>query len=197
MLLHKLLGLIAIGLTIWAMYPYIRDIHRGLIKPHVFSWVIWGSTTAIVGIAQFVEKGGAGSWSIIFSGAVTFYIAYLAYKHKSDSSITKSDYLFLAIAMGALFSWWFTSSPLWAVIILTSVDLIGYAPTFRKSYTNPYEESLPLFSIMTGRNLISAVALEHYSMTTLLFPVATGVANIVLILMIFSRRSLLDRSDDL
>jgi len=190
MITHKFLGIVAIGLTVWAFYPYIRSIHQGSIKPHVFSWIIWGSTTAIVGIAQFVEKGGAGSWAIIISGIITFYIAYLAYTHKSDSSITRSDIAFLGTAIIALLTWGFTSNPLWAVVILTSVDLIGYAPTFRKSYSNPYEESLPLFSIMTLRNGIAAAALEHYSIATLLFPVATAIANVVLIQMILVSRSL-------
>jgi hypothetical protein len=187
-MIHKILGLIAIILTVWALYPYIRSIHQGKTKPHAFSWIIWGSTTMVVGIAQFTEKGGAGSWSIILSGTITFYIAYLAYIHKSDTSITRSDTLFFVSAMSAIPFWIITSNPLWSVLILTSVDIIGYAPTFRKSYENPYQESLPLFSIMTFRNFIAALALEHYSLTTLVFPVATGLANVVLIGMIFIRR---------
>lgn len=186
--MHKALGLLAIVLTIWALYPYIRSIHLGKMKPHIFSWIIWGSTTVVVGIAQFVEKGGAGSWAIIFSGLITYYIAYLAFIHKSDTSITLTDKVFLGLSMSAIPFWVLTSNPLWAVLILTSVDIMGYAPTFRKSYTNPYEESMPLFSIMTGRNFIAALALEHYSLTTLLFPVATGIANIVLISMILVQR---------
>ena len=187
-MIHKLLGIIAIGLSIWALYPYIQAIHQGKMKPHVFSWIIWGSTTAIVGFAQLIEKGGAGSWSIILSGLITFYIAYLAFINKSDTSITTSDKLLFILAMSAIPFWIITSNPLSAVLLLTSIDVIGYIPTFRKSYLNPHEESLPLFSIMTGRNFISSLALEHYSLTTLLFPIATGSVNILLIGIILIQR---------
>ena len=187
-MIHKILGVISIGITVWALYPYIRAIQNGKMKPHLFSWIIWGSSTSIVGIAQFIEKGGAGSWSIILSGLITCYIAYLAFIHAADHSITLSDKVCLSLSMVAILLWVFTSNPLWAVLILTSIDLLGYAPTFRKSYLNPYAESLPLFSIMTGRNIITALALEHYSLSTLLFPLATGLANILLIAMIFIQR---------
>lgn len=33
---------VAIALTFTAFIPYMHDIVRGHIKPHVFSWVIWG-----------------------------------------------------------------------------------------------------------------------------------------------------------
>ena len=35
------LGLLAILMTFYAFYPYIRSIRVGETRPHVFSWVIW------------------------------------------------------------------------------------------------------------------------------------------------------------
>lgn len=48
------LSVIAIVLTLVAFIPYIISILSGMTKPHVFSWVIWGITTFIVFLAQFV-----------------------------------------------------------------------------------------------------------------------------------------------
>jgi len=179
--LHQLYGLLALAITLCAFYPYIRDIHNGKTRPHIFSWVIWGSTTAVVGVAQFMEKGGAGSWSTIVSGCITFYIVYLAFLYKGDTAITWSDNVVFVISMSAIPVWIMTSNPLWAVVILTSVDVAGYYPTIRKTFHNPYSERLILYTIMTSRNLFSAIAMESYSLSTLLFPVATGLANVVLI----------------
>ncbi len=39
---------LAIALTFVAFVPYIRSILQGVTKPHVFSWVIWGTTTVVV-----------------------------------------------------------------------------------------------------------------------------------------------------
>ena len=52
---------LAIALTFYAFYPHILGILRGAIKPHVFSWVIWGSTTFVVAFAQGEADGGAGA----------------------------------------------------------------------------------------------------------------------------------------
>ena len=179
---------VAIVLTFVAFLPYIRSIIQGKTKPHVFSWFIWGSTTFVVFLAQLADKGGAGAWPTGVSGIITMYVALLAYIKKSDSTITRSDWLFLVAAMTSLPFWYVTSNPLWAVLILTSVDLIGFGPTFRKAYSYPFEEKLTFFVIITVRNFVSIVALEHYSMTTVVFPAATALACMVFCAMVVYRR---------
>ena len=187
----ELLSAVAIVLTLIAFYPYIRSILRGNTWPHVFSWVIWGSTTFVVFLAQLADKSGVGAWPIGVSGIITTYVAFLAYIKKSDSTITKADWLFFLLAMTSLPLWYLTSDPLWAVVILTTVDLLGFGPTFRKAYFLPFEEHLAFFVIMATRNLIATMALEHYSLTTILFPAATGVACLMFILMVMYRRRML------
>ncbi len=184
----ELLSAAAIALTFVAFLPYIRSIKQGVTKPHVFSWVIWGSTTFIVFLAQLADKGGAGAWPIGVSGIITLYVAFLAYIKKSDILITKADCLFFILSMTSLPLWYFTSDPLWAVVILTTVDVMGFGPTFRKAYYYPFEEQLRFFVIMAARNLISILALEHYSQTTVLFPAVIASACLVFILMVMYRR---------
>jgi len=184
----ELLSAAAIALTFVAFLPYIRSIKQGVTKPHVFSWVIWGSTTFIVFLAQLADKGGAGAWPIGVSGIITLYVAFLAYIKKSDTVIAGTDWLFFILSMTSLPLWYFTSDPLWAVVILTTVDVMGFGPTFRKAYYYPFEEQLRFFVIMAARNLISILALEHYSQTTVLFPAVIASACLVFILMVMYRR---------
>jgi hypothetical protein len=189
MLIDKqLVSGIAIALTFIAFLPYIWTILRGDTRPHVFSWVIWGSVTFVVFLAQLADRGGVGAWPIGVSGLITIYVAVLAYLKKSDNSITGKDWWFLIIAMMALPAWYLTSDPLWAVVILTVVDLAGFGPTFRKAFNLPHEENLTFFVIITLRNILVIIALEHYSVATILFPAATAVACVVFILMVMLRR---------
>ena len=184
----ELLSAIAITLTVVAFLPYIRSIQQGITKPHVFSWVIWGATTFVVFLAQLAEKGGVGAWPIGVSGIITLYVACLAYIKKSDTIITRTDWFFFLMAMTSLPLWYFTSDPVWAVVILTIVDVLGFAPTFRKAYSQPFEEQLRFFVIMVARNLISILALEHYSQATVLFPAVIAAACLIFILMVMYRR---------
>lgn len=185
---NELLSAAAITLTLIAFFPYIGSILKEKTKPHVFSWVIWGSTTFVVFLAQLADKGGAGAWPIGVSGIITMYVALLAYIKKSDSTITGIDWLFFFLALASLPLWYFTADPLWAVVILTLVDVIGFGPTFRKAYSRPFEEKLTFFAIMAARNLISIAALEHYSLTTVLFPAVIAGACLALILLVVYRR---------
>jgi hypothetical protein len=183
-----ILGIVAIILAIYAFMPYIFSIHRGETKPHVFTWLIWGVATLVVYFAQAASEGGAGAWSTGISGLISLYIAYLAYRRKADCHINRTDWVFLILAFFSLPLWYITSDPLWAVILLTTADTLGFGPTYRKAYHKPYEERLDLFVIMGIRSAISIIALESYSVTTILFPAVVILQCVVFVTMVLIRR---------
>ncbi|MFZ5593890.1 MAG: hypothetical protein ACOY4D_06470 [Pseudomonadota bacterium] len=187
----EFLSAIAIALTLAAFFPYIRSIINDTVKPHVFSWVIWGMTTLVVFLAQINDNGGVGAWPIGVSASITLFIALLAYIKRADITITRIDWWFLVAAMSSLPLWYFTSDPLWAVVTLTTVDVLGFGPTVRKAYNFPYSESLLFFGLFTARNLIAIMALENRSATTVLFPAVIAAACALLMLMIVYRRRVL------
>lgn len=184
----ELLSAVATAITFIAFYPYVRSIIKGATKPHVFSWVIWGTTTFVVFLAQLEDNGGVGAWPIGVSGGITLFIALLAYVKRADVTITKTDWWFFVSAMSSLPFWYFTSDPLWAVAILTTVDVLGFGPTIRKAYVFPRSESLPFFALFTIRNLVVIMALENRSVTTVLFPAVIAAACMLLMAMITYRR---------
>lgn len=179
---------LAIGLTLLAFVPYIRAILHNDIRPHVFSWIIWGSTTFVVFLAQLADRGGAGAWPIGVSGVITILIAVLAWLKRADVSITGADRAFFIAALSALLFWFVSGDPLWAVIILTTVDLLGFGPRLRKAGHQPRSESPVFFGIFAARNLLVLLALEHYSPTTALFPAVIAAACLLLIGIIMHRR---------
>ena len=189
--MHKeLLAAAAIVLTFAMFAPYIRSIHQGRTKPHAFSWIIWALSTVVVFFAQLAGRGGSGAWPIGVSGIITAYIAVLAYRKHCDRSITKMDWVFLAVALAALPGWFLTSNPLSAVVLLTAVDLAGFGPTFRSAYGQPRDERIGFYSLGAVRNGLAIAALEQYSLTTVLFPAAVGIACVVFVAMVAYRRSL-------
>ncbi len=186
----ELFSAIAIVLTFVAFYPYLRGIIQGSIKPHVFSWVIWGSTTCVVFLAQLQAGAGVGAWPIGVSGSITILIAAVAYAKRADISITKLDWLFFMAAMSSLPLWYIASDPTWAIVVLTIVDLLGFGPTIRKAYSEPHTESLPFFGMFAARNTVVVMALENYSIATVLFPASITIACVLLMLLIVCRRRL-------
>lgn len=185
----EILGITAIVLSLIAFYPYIRSIFKGETKPHVFSWIVWGFTTFIVFLAQLSDGGGAGAWVTGVSGLITMYVAFLAFKRHPDITITLADKVFFVSALLAIPFWYFTSDPFWAVVILTTVDFLGFGPTVRKAYHHPYDELLKFYVIVAFRDFFALMALENYSSTTLMFPVMTGSTCVMFIIMVSYRRA--------
>lgn len=186
--LQSLAGAAAAALTVYAFLPYIRGILRGTVRPHVFSWVIWGATTLVVFFAALQSGGGLGAWVIGLSATLTLAIAALAWRHRADVTITRLDWLFFALAASSLPLWYVTASPVWAVVVLTIVDLLGFGPTFRKAWEDPRSESMGFYGLFVLRNLLVVAALERYTLATWLFPVSIAAACALLVGLIALRR---------
>jgi len=187
-MLKSLFSAAAIVLTFALFYPYVRSILLGETRPHVLSWVIWGIGTFTVFFAQLADGAGIGAWPIGLSALITSYVALLSWMKRSDLSITPLDWGCLVAALLALPLWLLTSNPLWAVLILTAIDLLGFGPTVRKAYSRPHEERVWFFSLGALRNALVVAALEHYSATTVVFPAAVGIACLALASFIALRR---------
>ncbi|MCW8194563.1 hypothetical protein F6455_07170 [Proteobacteria bacterium 005FR1] len=186
----EMLGLIAIALTVTGFLPYVTAILRSRIKPHALSWMIWGAVTFIVFTAQLQAGGGAGAWTNGVSGLLSLSIAVLAFSKSRNhkDAITRADWFFFTAAFSSLPLWYFTADPLWAVVILTTVDVLGFGPTIRKAYHRPHEEGTFFFVAFTARNAVALLALEQYSLATVLFPAATGIACAALVVLVGWRR---------
>ena len=191
--IKEVLSGIAFIVTIALFAVYIRSIRVAETVPHVFSWIIWAGGTLIVFFAQLAGGGGVGAWPIGFSGCITGYIAYLAYRKRHQSSIKPLDWVFFILAISALPAWWVASNPLWAVVLLTSADTIGFGPTIRRAYHHPYQEHAGFFALGALRNLLVVLALERYSWTTVLFPAAVGIACLGLACLLYIRRTIIPR----
>lgn len=191
---REVLSAIAVMMTVATFYPYVRGILRGNVRPHMFSWVIWGCTTLLVFLAQLQAGAGVGAWSVGVSAAFTLGIAGLAWRQRADLHITKVDWAFLVAATSSLPMWYFTADPTVAVVVLTVVILLGYGPTLRKIHHQPRSESITFFALFVLRNVLVVMSMEQWSLATLLFPCAVSSAGLTVIALIVTRRRALARA---
>jgi hypothetical protein len=182
------LSVIATTISILAVFPYLLSTIRGAIRPHVMSWTIWGITTSIVFWAQREAGGGVGTWPVGFSAIVAFLIALIAYTKRGDIHIARTDWLFFLSALTAIPIWYVTDNALLAVLLVTTVDMLGFGPTLRKAYRSPHSESPLFFSMIVVRNVLVVLALESYSVTTVLFPAAIGSMALLVLTVVLLRR---------
>lgn len=188
MTLKELFTVLGLLLTLVAFIPYLRDILRNRIRPHVFSWVIWGLTTFVAFLAQISAGAGIGALPIGLSGLLTIAVAVLAYLKRADLRITRLDWVFFLAALSALPLWFFTADPTAAIVVLTTVDMLGFGPTLRKVWQQPHTESIPFYSLFLFRSLLVVGAVSEFSLATVLFPAAVAAACTLVIMIILVRR---------
>jgi hypothetical protein len=186
----EIIGALAAVLGVAGYGVYMGQVYRRAIRPHMFTWIIWGILMSIGFAAQLAEKAGPGAWNLGVSAAATLMIAG-ASAFYGEKKITRSDWVFFIGALSAIPVWLMTDDPLGAVVIITMIDAAAFYPTFRKSWINPREESVSVFLVSVPQFLLSIAALERMTLTTVLYPAVIVSLNALLVMLLLWRRKAL------
>ena len=175
-----------------AFFPYLRDIFRRETQPHVYTWLIWLLTqgTAVVGIWY-----GGGRWGALnlYIGMIFILGIFLFSLKYGTKNITTWDTVILIAALGAIVVWWQLNQPLLAVIMISAIDLVGYIPSLRKSYHEPYSETLKSWMAWAVSDIFALIALSEYNALTMTYLATITIANVVLVIFCLWRRGVIMR----
>ena len=194
MITKEILGLISVAIMVISNLFYLTSIFKGRTKLHVFSWLTWGIIAAIAFLAQVSDNAGPGSWTMGFITFTCFMYSILAL-FKGEKNIKKSDWLCFITALITIPLWYFTKTPFWSVILISIINALGYIPTFRKSFSNPYEEAILPWSLSISGVIISMIALDKLSVITLLYPLTSVIISVGLVSMMVWRRAILKKKN--
>lgn len=186
----ELLGGLAVAIGLFGYAFYVRGILQGKVKPHAFSWFVWGLLTAIAFVAQVAEGGGAGAWVTGVTALFSFGFAIVGLRASSRIFIAKSDWVFFVSALLAIPVWYLTGNPLWSVIIISVIDAVAFAPTFRKAFHHPETENGWTYVLSGLKFVVGLLALESLTWTTVLYPVSLVLANLAFVVMLVWRHKL-------
>ncbi|MCX6757865.1 MAG: hypothetical protein NTZ44_03235 [Candidatus Nomurabacteria bacterium] len=182
-----IISVIAVILSFVGYGVYIRDIIRRKTVPHTFTFLVWSIASSVTWALQVHGGAGVGSWVTLSVSLICIFIFLLSLRY-GEKQITFFDVLFLLLALFALFLWLVIKQPVWSVILLVLIDVLGFAPTVRKSWNKPYEEGLFTWEITAFRHGLSILALEKFNILTMLYPVVWTIANAAFSLFLIVRR---------
>ncbi len=185
--IKNIIGVVAVVLTFVGYAPYFSDLLKGKIRPHIFSWLIWTITTLIIYALQVSAGAGFGSLVTLLVAVISFLVFIIGFK-KGTKDIKKIDIIFLVLALLSLPLWLIIKQPVLSIILLSTIDILGFAPTVRKSWNAPYSETLSFYLITTLRHGFSVVALANYNIITVLFPATWVIANAIFSVILIIRR---------
>ena len=191
--MKEILGIIAVILTFTGYVPYIRDTAKGKTTPHIYTWFIWAFVTAIAFALQITHNAGPGAYTTLAAAIVCFIIFGFGVR-QGNKNVEKSDTIFFVLALVALVLWLFAKQPVLSVILLSTIDMLGFIPTIRKSWHKPHEETLISYMTNTFRFGLAILALSHYTIVTALYPVTWVIANGLFSIFLISRRKQLTTS---
>jgi hypothetical protein len=184
------ISIIAIILVFAGYFPYLRDTRKGKTRPHIFSYFLWSLLTFIIFALQIGSGGGIGSWITFVLGFVIFLTFFLSIKN-GKRDIRNLDYIFLVLTLLAIPIWLLAKQPVLSIILLSSIDILAFAPTIRKSWVDPWSETLSLYTITALRHGLAIVALANINIVTALFPATWTVANALFAVLLIYRRRVL------
>ena len=173
-------------------FPYIRDVLKRKTQPHTYTWLVWVITQGVAATSIWYGQGRWGALGLTIGTFLIFVIFLLSLKF-GTKNITRTDTVVLFAALGAIVIWWKLKNPLLALFMVTLIDLLGYIPSFRKSYQQPWSETISSWEGFVIGNFFAILALKEYNLLTLSYLIAINIANIVLILICLFRRRLVPK----
>jgi len=192
--LKNIVGIVAVFLTFIGYIPYIKDVISGKTVPHVYSWFLWGFVTLIAYALQVSAGGGIGAYVTFTAGLLCTIVFIIGFTKKGKKDITQVDTIFFILALIALGFWLIAKQPVISAILTTGVDLLGFAPTIRKSWNKPYSETLSFYLLNTIRFILAVFSLQRYTIVTALYPLAWIFGNGLFGLMLIVRRKQLKQT---
>ena len=99
------------------------------------------------------------------------------------------DWLCFVTALVGIGFWIHTDNALWAIVAAVVVEIFAFAPTYRKTFLKPYDETVSSYALVVVAVLLSVLALKAYTVTTWLYPLAIVVTNTGFVAFTMIRRS--------
>lgn len=162
---------IAAGIFSLAAYaPYIVAILRGKTKPNRASWVIWVLTSGGIFFSSLASGASDTLWMPGCYMVCSSVIVLLSLKYGEDGW-TSFDLRCLIAATIGLVLWGIFDTPLIAIIIGTSVDVVGALPTIRKSYHKPESEDELAWALFFLGSVANVLAIKEWSFVIALYPI--------------------------
>lgn len=185
--IKEVLAVVAALLAVVGNLPYLRETWRGNVKPHPYTWLA-GSIVSGTVLFGMLEKGaGIGALPVLVSEVFTIVIFLFSLKF-GFTKITRSDKLFLALALAGLIPWAVTKDPTLSVVIAVGVDLLSLVPTFRKTWKYPSTEAPILYGSNVAKHMLLLLSLQTYNVATILHSIAMILSNTALVGVIYRKR---------
>lgn len=180
---HTIFGIASGLILLLGNIPYILSIRRGDTRPNRVTWGIW----TVIGLTLLASSYSSGAtntlWLLLSLVVSQSIITLYAFKY-GRGKWQKLDLLCLVGAGLSLCLWQLSGSPLVAILMNTTMDMLGAIPTISKTYHDPDSEDLVFWSMSFTSAVLNLLAIEHFSLSFIVFPIYLFILNVTMLLLI-------------
>lgn len=192
-MMEIIIGLISLLLALVSYSLYFRDMFGKKTRPHAITWLIWSALNGFIFLQQLSHDAGPGAWVTGAAAVANLLIFLFSFKY-GERNITRLDWLCLAVALLVITLWLNAASDELTVILACVIFLIGFIPTFRKSFKKPSEETILTFTLNSTKFFLALFALNTVTLVTALYPITLGVVNALFVIFLLARGSVMKKS---
>ncbi|MEO7904538.1 MAG: hypothetical protein ABIR91_01945 [Candidatus Saccharimonadales bacterium] len=140
-----------------AIYPYIRDIIRGIARPRIITWAIWTFLAGIMTLSALLA-GEISSAVLSAQGFIGCGIVVILGWRQGSTTIGRLDATSLAGAVVGLIALVWLRDPTVALLLSVGIDAIAFAPTLKHAWTDPHEESTACYALNIAASGLAMIA---------------------------------------
>jgi hypothetical protein len=192
-LISEVLGYLAGLAAISAYAPYILSILRKETRPSRSTWIIW-TVASLVLLSSYFSVGARGTIWLPLAYAIGTIIVMLLSLRFGEGGWSKFDKICFTSSFLSLMLWWIFDSPLLALLLNLSIDVIGSFPTMKKVKRDPKSENKlgwTLFFVGVVLNLLSALFGGKISFEIMIYPaVMFTTVGIIFYFVVIHKKSL-------
>jgi hypothetical protein len=184
--------LVASVLAVIGNISYFKDVLKGKIIPHPYTWFIWSIVSMTTFFGGLAKGAGLGVLPTGIAEVFTLFIFLFSIQYLFNGKaghIRRIDNYFLAFALLGLIPWAITHDPTISVVIMVLIDLIAFIPTLRKTWVKPNTEKPMLYSMNVSRHILTLFSLSAYNVATTLHSIVMICTNTVMVSFIARRKA--------
>jgi hypothetical protein len=179
---------LAIALSAFGAFGYIRDTLCGETSPNRVTWSLWGIEGILGFVVEVQQHVGLASLMTLMLGLVPCAIVLASFKNAHAVwKIGVFDIVCGAIALAGLVFWAFVNEPTVALVSFVCADTVAALPTVRKSWLAPSTESSRVFVMGCINCVITVLTLKAFTTAGVLYPGCVAVTDFVMSTLIISR----------
>lgn len=180
-------AIIAASLAFIGNISYLRDVFKGRVKPHPYTWFIWSIVSMTTFFGGLIKGAGIGALPTGIAEGFTIIIFLFSLKYLFQGKaghIKMVDNYFLVACLLGLIPWALTNDPTVSVVIVVLIDVAAFMPTLRKTWNHPQSEKPLLYEMNVCRHILTLFSIEAYNIATTFHSVAMICTNTIMTLFI-------------